>query len=235
YLLYTAHWDHLGRHPELQGDQIFNGAVDNASGCAAVLQLAAAFAKLNPPPKRTVLFMCTTAEEAGLLGAKWYSQHPLYPLEKTLADINIDSMNVWGKARDIEDTSYGFSTLDDLLAEAAKRQGRVAIPNARPEKGSIYRADNFEFSKVGLPSLYIGKGEHLLSRPPNVPLRSDEFDLKDYHQITDEIHPDWDLSGAVQDVDLLLEVGYQVANGDKFPEWKRGNEFKPKRDAMMKK
>ena len=235
YLLYTAHWDHLGRHPELQGDQIFNGAVDNASGCAAVLQLAAAFAKLNPPPKRTVLFMCTTAEEAGLLGAKWYSQHPLYPLEKTLADINIDSMNVWGKARDIEDTSYGFSTLDDMLAEAAKRQGRVAIPNARPEKGSIYRADNFEFSKVGLPSLYIGKGEHLLSRPLNAPLRSDEFDLKDYHQITDEIRPDWDLSGAVQDVDLLLEVGYQVANGDKFPEWKRGNEFKPKRDAMMKK
>ncbi|HET9417880.1 MAG TPA: M20/M25/M40 family metallo-hydrolase, partial [Chthoniobacterales bacterium] len=188
-LLYTAHWDHLGRHPELQGDQIFNGAVDNGSGCAAVLQLAAAFTKLNPPPKRTVLFMCTTAEEAGLLGAKWYVEHPLYPLEKTLADINIDSMNVWGKARDVEDTSYGFSTLDDMLADAAKRQERVAIPNARPEKGSIYRADNFEFSKVGLPSLYIGKGEHLLSRAENAPLRSDEFDLKDYHQVTDEIKP----------------------------------------------
>jgi Zn-dependent M28 family amino/carboxypeptidase len=235
YLLYTAHWDHLGRHPELQGDQIFNGAIDNASGCAAVMQLAAAFTKLNPPPKRTVLFMCTTAEEAGLLGAKWYAQHPLYPLEKMLADINIDSMNVWGKARDVEDTSYGFSTLDDMLADATKRQERVAIPNARPEKGSIYRADNFEFSKVGLPSLYIGKGEHLLSRPENAPLRSDEFDLKDYHQVTDEIKADWDLSGAVQDVDLLFEVGYQVANGDKFPEWKPGNEFKPKHDAMMKK
>jgi len=235
YLLYTAHWDHLGKHPELQGDQIFNGAVDNASGCAAVLQLAAAFTKLNPPPKRSVLFMCTTAEEAGLLGAKWYALHPLYPLEKTLADVNIDSMNVWGKARDVEDTSYGFSTLDDMLADAAKRQERVAIANARPEKGSIYRADNFEFSKVGLPSLYIGKGEHLLSRPEDAPLRSDEFDLQDYHQVSDQIKPDWDLSGAVQDVDLLFEVGYQVANGDKFPEWKPGNEFKPKRDAMMKK
>ncbi|PYK38783.1 MAG: peptidase M28 [Verrucomicrobia bacterium] len=235
YIIYTAHWDHLGRHPELQGDQIFNGAVDNASGDAAVMGLAAAFSKLNPPPKRSVLFMCTTAEEAGLLGANFYAEHPLYPLEKTLADINIDSMNVWGKARDIEDVSFGMSTLDDMLTAAAKRQGRTAIPNSRPEKGTIYRADNFEFSKAGLPSLYIGKGEHLLSQPQNAPLRSDEFDLNDYHQVTDEIKPDWDLTGTVQDVDLLFEVGYQVANTDRFPEWKMGVEFKPKRDKMIKK
>jgi Zn-dependent M28 family amino/carboxypeptidase len=235
YVIYTAHWDHLGRHPELQGDQIFNGAVDNASGDAAVMELAAAFSKLNPPPKRSLLFMCTTAEEAGLLGAKFYAEHPLYPLEKTLADINIDSMNVWGKTRDIEDVSFGMSALDDMLAAAAKRQGRTAIPNSRPEKGAIYRADNFEFSKAGVPSLYIGKGEHLLSRPENAPLRSDEFDLHDYHQVTDEIKLDWDLTGDVQDVDLLFEVGYQIANADKFPEWKPGIEFKPKRDAMMKK
>jgi Zn-dependent M28 family amino/carboxypeptidase len=235
YIIYTAHWDHLGRHPELQGDQIFNGAVDNASGDAAVIALASAFPKADPAPRRSILFMCTTAEEAGLLGAKWYAEHPLYPLAKTLADINIDSMNVWGKARDVEDTSWGFSTMDDALAEAAKRQGRVAIPNARPEKGSIYRADNFEFSKVGVPSLYIGKGEHLMARPPNGPLRSDEFDSKDYHQVTDQVNPDWDLSGAVQDVDLLFEVGYQIANADKFPEWKSTSEFKPKRDAMLKK
>ncbi len=235
YVIYSAHWDHLGRHPELQGDQIFNGAVDNGSGDAAVMGLAAAFSKLNPPPKRSVLFMCTTAEEAGLLGAKFYAEHPLYPLEKTLADINIDSMNVWGKARDIEDVSFGMTTLDEMLAAAATRQGRTAIPNSRPEKGAIYRADNFEFSKGGVPSLYIGKGEHLLSRPENAPLRSDEFDLNDYHQVTDEIKPDWDLAGAVQDVDLLFEVGYQVANTDRFPEWKTGVEFKPKRDAIIKK
>jgi len=235
YIIYTAHWDHLGRHPELQGDQIFNGAVDNASGDAAVIALASAFPKAGSPPRRSILFMCTTAEEAGLLGAKWYAEHPLYPLEKTLADINIDSMNVWGKARDIEDVSYGFSTMDDALAAAAQRQGRKAIPNSRPEKGAIYRADNFEFSKAGVPSLYIGKGEHLMSRPENGPLRSDEFDLKDYHQVTDEVHADWDLSGAVQDVDLLFEVGYQIANADKFPEWKPGVEFKAKRDAMLKK
>ncbi|MGC1322561.1 MAG: M28 family peptidase [Candidatus Udaeobacter sp.] len=235
YVIYTAHWDHLGRHPELQGDQIFNGAIDNASGVASVIELAAAFTKINPPPKRSVLFMATTAEEAGLLGAKFYAEHPLYPLAKTLADINLDSMNVWGKARDIEDLSLGFSTLDDLLAAAAKRQGRSAIPDSRPDKGKIYRADNFEFSKVGLPSLYIGKGEHLLSRPETAPLRSDEFDSTDYHQVTDEVHPDWDLSGCVQDVQLLFEVGYEVANGDKFPEWKPRSEFKAKRDSMLKK
>src|SRR6478735_544326 len=235
YIIYTAHWDHLGRHPELQGDQIFNGAIDNASGVASVIQLAAGFKKINPPPKRSVLFMATTAEEAGLLGAKYYAEHPLYPLEKTLADINLDSMNVWGKARDIEDLSLGFSTLDDVLAAAAKRQGRSAIPDSRPDKGKIYRADNFEFSKVGLPSLYIGKGEHLVSRPENAPLKSDEYDSTDYHQVTDEVKPDWDLSGAVQDVQLVFEVGYKVANGDKFPEWKPGNEFKAKRDAMLKK
>src|SRR5881296_2401230 len=125
YVLYTAHWDHLGRHPELQGDQIFNGAIDNASGVASVIQLAAAFTKLNPPPKRPVLFMATTAEEAGLLGAKFYAEHSLYPLEKTLADINIDTVNPWGKTRDIEDLSNNSSTLDDLLTAAAKRNGRV--------------------------------------------------------------------------------------------------------------
>src|SRR5205823_14949947 len=168
-------------------------------------------------------------------GARLCAQRPLCPLEKTGAGSNIDSMNVWGKARDVENTRCGFSTLDDMLAEAAKRQGRTAIPNSRPEKGNIYRADNFEFSQVGVPSLYIGKGEHLMSRSENGPLRSDEFDLKDYHQVTDEVHADWDLSGAVQDVDLLFEVGYQIANADKFPEWKQGNEFKPKRDAMLKK
>ena len=234
FVIYTAHWDHLGRHPEMKGDQIFNGAVDNASGVAAILQLAAAYSKLNPLPKRSSLFMSTTAEEAGLLGARYYAEHPLYPLWKTLADINIDSMNVWGKTRDVEDTSFGFSSLDDMLADATKRQDRTAIPNSRPEKGSIYRADNFEFSKVGLPSLYIGKGEHLVARATDAPLRSDEFDLQDYHQVGDEVKSDWDLSGAVEDVQLLFEVGYRVANGDKWPEWKPGNEFRPKRDAMLR-
>ncbi len=233
WIVYSAHWDHLGKHADLEGDQIFNGAVDNASGVAAVIELASAFKHLPQPPKRSVLFMATTAEEAGLLGAKFYAENPLYPLAKTLADINIDSMNVWGKASDVEDTSFGFSTLSDQLAAAAKRQGRTAAPPGRPEKGSIYRADNFEFSKGGVPVLYTGKNVHLLSRGKSDKLRSDEFDLKDYHQVTDQVNADWDLSGAAQDVQLLFEVGYEVANGAQWPEWKPGNEFKAKRDAML--
>jgi Zn-dependent M28 family amino/carboxypeptidase len=236
YVIYTAHWDHLGRHPELQGDQIFNGAIDNASGVASIIQLAAAFTKLNPPPKRSVLFMATTGEEAGLLGAKFYAERPLYPLEKTLADINIDTVNPWGKTHDIEDLSDNNSTLDDLLAAAAQRNGRVMMPNSQPEKGSFYRADHFEFSKRGVPSLYTGGGKDFIGKPANFgQQKKDDYTAHHYHQVSDEVDPNWDLSGAVQDVDLLFEVGYQVANGDKFPEWKPATEFKPKRDAMLKK
>ena len=236
YVIYTAHWDHLGQHPELQGDQIFNGAIDNASGVASVIELAGAFSKLNPPPKRSVLFMATTAEEAGLLGAKYYTEHPLYPLEKTLADINIDGVNPWGKSRDLEDLTNGNSTLDDLLGQATARQGRVMKPNSEPEKGGFYRVDSFEFAKAGVPVLHAARGIEIIGKPPEYgKQKRDEYVAKHYHQPSDEVDPTWDLSGAVQDVQLLFEVGYQVANGDKFPEWKSGSEFKAKRDAIQKK
>ena len=236
YIICTAHWDHLGRHPELQGDQIFNGAIDNASGVASVIQLAAAFKKLNPPPKRSVLFMATTAEEAGLLGAKYYAEHPLYPLEKTLADFNIDGINPWGKTHDLEDLTDRNSTLDDLLGEAAARQGRVMKPSSEPEKGGFYRVDSFEFAKAGVPALHAARGIEVIGKPPEYgKQKRDEFVAKHYHQPSDEVDPTWDLSGAVQDVQLLFEVGYQVANGDKFPEWKAGSEFKAKRDTVLKK
>jgi len=236
YVIYTAHWDHLGRHPELQGDQIFNGAIDNASGVASVIQLATAFTKLNPPPKRSVLFMDTTAEEAGLLGAKYYVEHPLYPLEKTLADINIDGVNPWGKTQDLEDLTDRNSSLDDLLGEAAARQGRVMKPSTEPEKGGFYRVDSFEFAKAGVPVLHLARGIDVIGKPPEYgKQKRDEFVAKHYHQPSDEVDPGWDLSGAVQDVQLLFEVGYQVANGDKFPEWKAGSEFKAKRENKSQK
>jgi len=236
HVIYTAHWDHLGRHPELQGDQIFNGAIDNASGVASVIQIAAAFTKVNPPPKRSVLFMATTAEEAGLLGARFYAEHPLYPLEKTLADINIDGVNPWGKTHDLEDLTNGNSPLDDLLGQAAARQGRVMKPNSEPEKGGFYRVDSFEFAKAGVPVLHAARGIEIIGKPPEYGKeKRDEFVAKHYHQPSDEVDPGWDLSGAVQDVQLLFAVGYQVANGDKFPEWKPGSEFKAKREAMLKK
>src|SRR5213596_2039117 len=229
YIIYTAHWDHLGRHPELQGDQIFNGAIDNASGVASVIELGSAFTKLNPPPKRSILFMATTAEEAGLLGAKFYAEHPLYPLEKTLADINIDTVNPWGKTHDLEDLTNGNSALDDLLAQAAARQGRVMKPNSEPEKGGFYRVDSFEFAKAGVPVLHAARSIEIIGKPPEYgKQKRDEFVAKHYHQPSDEVDPTWDLSGAVQDIQLLFEVGYQVAKVDKFPEWKPDSEFRVK-------
>ncbi|MEY2585043.1 MAG: hypothetical protein QOD80_1069 [Verrucomicrobiota bacterium] len=236
WIIYSAHWDHLGKHDDLPGDKIFNGASDNASGVGGLLELAAGYRKLKPAPKRSVLFMATTAEEAGLLGAKFYAEHPLYPLAKTLADINMDGLSVWGKTKDIEDISFGNSDLDDMLAAATAKQGRVMNPNSQPEKGTFYRADNFEFSKVGLPSLYTGAGREVIGKPAGFgQQKKDEYVAKHYHQPSDEVNPEWDLAGAAEDLQLLLEVGYQAANGEKFPEWKPGTEFKAKRDAMMKK
>ncbi len=236
WVIYSAHWDHLGKHDDLPGDKIFNGAADNASGVGGLLELATAFTKMKPASKRSVLFMATTAEEAGLLGAKFYAEHPLYPLEKTLADINMDGLSLWGKTRDIEDISFGNSDLDDMLAAAATKQSRVMNPNSQPEKGTFYRADNFEFSKVGLPSLYTGAGRDVIGKPPGFgQQKKDEYVAKHYHQPSDEVNPEWDLSGAAEDLRLLLDVGYQVANSDKLPEWKPGTEFKAKRDAMLKK
>jgi Zn-dependent M28 family amino/carboxypeptidase len=235
YIIYSAHWDHLGRAPKLKGDQIYNGALDNASGVASILELAQAFTKLPQPPPRSILFMATTAEEAGLLGAKYYAEHPLYPLDHTLADINIDGLNPWGKTRDIEDIAAGNSTLDDLLAEDAQAVGRVANPNSEPEKGTFFRADNFEFAKVGVPALYIGsKPKEYVGQPADYgQKKSDDYTLHHYHQVSDEVNSQWDLSGAVEDIRLLFEVGYQVANGDRYPAWMPDSEFKPKRDAMM--
>ena len=236
WLMYTAHWDHLGKNPAVTGDNIYNGALDNASGVAAILELAQAHMKLPTPTGRSVLVMATTAEESGLLGAKYYAEHPLYPLEKTLADINIDGTSVWGKTRDIEDISDGNSTLDDMLAEDAKRQGRVMTPNSKPERGSFYRADHFEFSKLGVPALYTSRGLDFPGKPEGYGQeKMEEYVAKHYHQPSDEVDPGWDLSGAVEDIQLLFEVGYQVANGDKWPEWHEGAEFKARREAMLKK
>ncbi|HEV2839799.1 MAG TPA: M28 family peptidase [Chthoniobacterales bacterium] len=235
WVVYTAHWDHLGRHEDLKGDQIFNGALDNASGVATILEIAEAHMKLPVAAKRSVLVMAPTAEESGLLGAKYYAEKPLYPLEKTLADINIDGASAWGKTKDIEDVSDGNSTLDDMLGDAATRHGRVLKPNSKPEKGSFYRADHFEFSKLGVPSLYPGAGKEVIGKPPDFGRqKSDEYVAKHYHQPSDQVDPAWDLSGGAEDAVLLFEVGYQVANGDKYPEWKPGTEFKAKRDEMMK-
>lgn len=235
YVIYTAHWDHLGRDPSLKGDQIYNGALDNASGTAAMIEIARAFTKLSRRPKRTLLFLATTSEEQGLLGAKYYAENPLYPLNKTLADINIDGVNQWGKTKDIIVIGLGNSTLDDIVRAVAHEQGRVVKPDAEPEKGYFYRADHFEFAKKGVPALYTDSGIDYIGKPAGWGRKKRaEFTAHDYHKVSDEIKPDWNLSGAVEDAQLLFQVGFRVAEAKQWPEWKPGTEFKAKREAMLR-
>ena len=234
YVVYTAHWDHLGRDTSLKGDQIFNGAADNASGVAALLELARAFTKVSPPPRRSMLFLAVTAEEKGLLGAKYYASHPLYPLESTLADINMDVINLWGKTRDVVSLGLGQTTLDDLVAASAKEQGRTVVPDAEPEKGLFYRSDHFEFVKQGVPALNARGGVDYVGKPADYGRKKRaEYTQNDYHKVTDEVKPDWDFSGALEDLRLLTEVGYAVAQGDRFPEWLPGTQFRAKREASL--
>ena len=235
YVVYSAHWDHLGRDPKLAGDQIFNGALDNASGTAALLEIAEAFTKLATPPKRSILFLAVTAEEKGLLGAKYYATNPLYPLNKTAANINMDGVNQWGRTKDITMVGDDNSTMIDLLKETASAQGRSVNPDPEPEKGFYYRSDHFEFAKQGVPALYTDSGQDYVGKDTAYSKQKrDEYTNIDYHKVSDQIKPDWDLSGAVEDAQMLTWIGYRVAQADKLPEWKAGSEFKAKRDETMR-
>jgi Zn-dependent M28 family amino/carboxypeptidase len=235
YVVYTAHWDHLGVGDPVNGDRIYNGALDNASGVASLLEIAKAFTQVQPPPKRSILFVMVTAEEQGLLGSQYYSVTPVYPLAKTLANINIDGVNQWGRTKDITVVGMGASDLDDYLRDAAGEQGRILRPDPEPEKGFYYRSDHFNFAKQGVPALYTDTGVDFIGKPPEYSKQKrDEYTNRDYHAPSDEVKPDWELSGAREDAQLLLAVGYRVAQADKYPEWKPGNEFKAKRDAMLK-
>jgi Zn-dependent M28 family amino/carboxypeptidase len=236
YVIYTAHWDHLGVGAPVKGDRIYNGALDNASGVAQLLELARGFTQVEPKPKRSILFLMVTAEEQGLLGSQYYSVTPVYPLAKTVANINVDGINQWGRTRDITVIGMGASDLDDYLRDAAKEQGRELRPDPESEKGFYYRSDHFNFAKQGVPALYIDTGEEFIGKPAGYSqTKRDEYTNVDYHQPSDEVKPDWDLSGALEDSQLLFLVGYRVANADKMPEWKPGNEFRATRERMLKK
>jgi len=235
YLVYTAHWDHLGRDPDLKGAQVFNGAHDNASGTAGLLELAQAYTKLAAPPQRSIVFLAVTAEEKGLLGSRWYAQNPLYPLTRTVANINMDGLSHWGRTRDVVVVGKGQSTLEDVLAGHVAAQGREVAPDPTPEKGSYYRSDHFEFAKVGVPALYTGRGVQLIGQPEGAgQQRIDEYVSRDYHKVSDEVRPDWEMSGAVEHLQLLLRLGIDVANEPAYPEWKDGSEFKARREAQLK-
>jgi Zn-dependent M28 family amino/carboxypeptidase len=236
YVVYSAHWDHLGVGAPVNGDKIYNGALDNASGVGTVLEIAKAFTQVQPRPKRSILFLMVTAEEQGLLGSQYYATNPLYPLKKTLANINVDGVNQWGRTKDFTVIGMGASDLDDYLKAAADEQGRVLHPDPEPEKGLYYRSDHFNFAKQGVPALDPDAGIDFIGKDPEYgKAKRAEYTEKDYHAPSDEIKPDWDLSGAIEDAQLLLAVGYRVANADRMPEWKPGNEFKSTREASLRK
>jgi Zn-dependent M28 family amino/carboxypeptidase len=230
YVIYVAHWDHLGR----EGDLIYNGAVDNATGTAALIEMARAYTRLLSPPDRSILFLAVTAEEQGLLGARHYAENPLYPLERTLAVINMDAFLPLGRTEDVIVIGRGSSSLEDVLERHAAAQERVVEPDAEPEKGFFYRSDHFEFAKQGVPSLYIDTGTRVRDRPEGWGLaKREEFTVNDYHKPSDTVKADWDMAGFVEDVQLLFLVGYEVAQTPEYPNWREGNEFRARRDAMM--
>lgn len=235
YVVYSAHWDHFGVGEKVNGDSIYNGAYDNASGVAGLLNIAAAFKAMKTPPKRSILFLSVTAEEQGLLGSEYYGVTPIYPLAKTLANINMDEINVTGRTKDLTIIGLGASELDDYAQAVATEQGRTLRPDPEPQKGSYYRSDHFNFARHGVPALDPSEGIDFVGKPEGFGLKTiDDYDANRYHKPSDEILPTWDLTGAVQDLDLFLTVGYRVANAAKYPEWRAGNEFKAIRDKQIK-
>ena len=227
YVIFTAHWDHLGIGEPQNGDKIYNGAVDNASGVALMMEVGRAATKIQPKPKRSMVFMAVAGEEQGTLGSAYYAENPIFPLNKTLANVNIDEANVFGRNdNQIQVIGFGYTDLEDLLKEVVSQQGRTITPDAEPEKGYYFRSDQFSFASKGVPALYTKsvtvEDEH-------------EFTDKRYHKPSDEFDPNWDMKAAVADGDAFLGVALRVANGDKWPEWKPGTAFRATREESLKK
>ncbi|MCP4986725.1 MAG: M28 family peptidase [Colwellia sp.] len=227
HILYSAHWDHLGTDLTKTGDQIYNGAHDNATGTAALIEVAEAFAKLPQPLERSVSFLAVTAEEQGLLGSKFYAANPVIPAAKTVANINMDALNVNGKSADVAVYGLGQSELDNYLTTAALKQDRTISGDPRPAAGIYYRSDHFAFANIGIPALYAKGG--------STPADQDTADLREklnpiiakcYHGLCDEYRDDWDLTGAVQDMQLFFEIGFELSKEDVWPQWSKTSEFK---------
>ena len=237
FIIYSAHWDHLGiGKPDETGDTIYNGALDNASGTAALLALAKAF-KTDVQPERTVVFLAVTAEEQGLWGSAYYAQNPIFPKEKTVANINMDGINPYGKMKDVSIIGVGQSEMEDLLNVELEKLGRYSAPEPNPVAGYYFRSDHFNFAKIGIPALYFGTGiDHVEKGKEYGKQLQDEYTAQYYHKASDQYDPSrWNLDGAVDDVQLLYNVGKSLSNSDKWPGWKEGSEFKAVRDGYMKK
>jgi Zn-dependent M28 family amino/carboxypeptidase len=235
YVIYSAHWDHLGiGKPDASKDSIYNGAVDNGSGSAALLAIAKAFAAAKEKPKRSIVFLSVTAEEQGLLGSEYYATHPIFPVNKTVANLNMDALHPYGETKDIAVTGKGQNELEDQLEELAKADGRVLVGDPKPGAGSYYRSDHFNFAKVGVPALDINGGTDSKAHGKEWGLKQEEdYTANHYHQPSDNYSPDMDATGMVQTADLLYRLGTKLANETTWPGWKTGSEFKAVRDKSM--
>lgn len=234
-IVYSAHWDHLGIGPALDGDSIYNGAVDNGTSLAWMLEIARAFTRLDKKPRRSVLFLAPTAEEQGLLGAFHYVNHPAFPLNKTVANFNNDLMLPLGRMQDVMVTGYGQSELDELLYEAAIMQERYVVADPNPQTGMYYRADHFAFAKAGVPALFARGNTHHRINGKEWAARQEKLWLENnYHKPADQYDAtSWDLEGIVEDAKLAFYMGWKLAGSNDFPGWKEGSEFKDIREAMM--
>jgi Zn-dependent M28 family amino/carboxypeptidase len=236
YIIYSAHWDHFGVGAPVEGDSIYNGAHDNASGTAAVLSIAKAMSQMEEKPKRSVVFLFVTAEEQGLLGSAHYAANPIFPPEKTVANLNMDGMNINGKMRDLTIIGYGQSDMDDIAKEAAAAQGRYILPGQEPEKGYFFRSDHFNFAKIGIPALFASGGyDHWEKGKEYAMQKQNEYTANHYHRPSDEYSPElFEMEGVIQDAQLYLNIGLKLANDtDLHPQWKEGSEFKDKRQKLI--
>jgi Zn-dependent M28 family amino/carboxypeptidase len=229
YVVYSAHWDHFGvGAPDKTGDTIYNGAVDNATGCAAILAIAEALAKLPPAqrPRRSSLFLFPTAEEQGLLGAEWYSRHPVVRVDKTAADVNLDSMNMLGVTRDFTPLGAERSSLEAVVQAVARERGLRISPDSRPEQGSFYRSDHFPFAKVGVPSISLKEGDDFVGHPKGWGEQEFKvYNTQHYHQPSDEFDPNWNYQGMIQETEIALAIGMRIANDPAMPRFKPTDEF----------
>jgi Zn-dependent M28 family amino/carboxypeptidase len=230
-VIYTAHWDHLGRCPPVDGDDICNGAFDNATGTSALIELARRFHEQGAP-ERSVAFIALTAEEQGLLGALYYMQHPVFAPRDTVAAINMDGINAFGPTREIEVRGYGQSEMDDLLTTAIQAQGRRVAPDSSPEAGYYYRSDHLHFAQLGIPVLYTSRGIDMVDGGVERGRAfSQRYVAEVYHKPSDQVTPDWDMSGGVQDLEALYAVGRGIADGNEWPQWRENSEFRAARRA----
>jgi len=233
YVLYMAHWDHLGTSENVEGDdKIFNGAVDNATGTASIIEVAETMVERGTP-ERSVIFVAVTAEESGLLGSAYYGEKPLVPLAQTVGGINIDAMLPVGETKDMKVIGFGSSELEDLLKRQLEKRGMYVVPDDKPEAGYFYRSDHISLAKLGVPMLYADPGNnHVTNGLTYGEKFADEYTKERYHKVSDEYDNSWDLSGITQATDILLDLGYDLANSSDWPNWYDGTEFRGLRDDM---